>query len=122
MNHQALSFTEMSAEEVVRRAKNMIERIDKSRLAERKQALDVAREEARTSFFRRLFRRPMPTDEQLIQELREDFWNSYNASYISYGLQRDKAEQLLRLSQSAREDGSLAKIYVTADDLTALTD
>jgi len=106
----------MPAEEVIRRAQEMIDIIDRDREAERKALLEAERESARKSWFRRLFRLAMPSDAKLIEGLRSYAFNEYDATYIMFGLQRDTSERLLRAARNA-QDGI---VYVTAEDMHAL--
>lgn len=120
---KALSYTEMPAEEVITRAKAMIDRIHKHQEDARKKLVDEAREDARKSFFRRLFNRPIPTDEEIIAEYEKDaeyLFSPWITTYFICGNQLETAERLLRLAQNAR--GGLAMVAVTADDMTALAD
>lgn len=111
-----LSYVAMSTEEVIRRAQAMIDVIDTDREAARKALLAAEREAARKSWFRRLFRLEMPSDEKLIDGLRSYAFNEYDSTYIMFGLQRDTAERLIRAAQNA-QDGI---VYITAEDMRAL--
>ena len=106
------SFVEMQSEEVRKLAQACLDRIEKHKKDSWARQVAIRHNEYERSWWRRLRKLPVPSDEEILRELKGGSLNYLSMGIDFYGWgSQERAERLLRAAKHA------PVVHVSAEDL-----
>jgi hypothetical protein len=108
------SFIEMQSSQVAELSQSCLDRIRRRRKEALHEMCEDERNGSLNRFFRWLFRQPLPTDEMIIDSMKNVRFGGVDLVDMLYGRQEDIALRLLKASRYAKV------IQVSSDDLAMI--
>ena len=112
--HKDGSFVRMRSDVIKAKCEAMLIAIEAVRKKRVQETIEATRQRMMKGFWHRLFKRPVPTDEQVRQHLNDGFISELFWDENAYFKNEEIARKLLNASKYAEE------IYVSTEDLERL--
>jgi hypothetical protein len=113
-----MSYIVMSSDRVAQLAQECIERILEHRRQEWTDAVDREKEHQKKSWFRRLFRIEVQSDEAILESLRS---RSGGINYIFYCIENYGSENIRIAKQLLKAAAMADVVHVSAEDLSCIS-
>jgi|SRR5579859_1474427 len=112
---QNLSFIKLSSKTVKEIATEKLDKIAKYRFRRRQEYIEIRRQEISKTWWHRFWKKPIPTDEQVLDYIKHDVFNELYFISIAGAKAEIVAEKLLKACLLSEE------IYLTVEDLDCIS-
>ena len=109
------SFIKMPTSKVAEMAQKTLDWINQYRAEKTQKYIESHRQYMVSGFWHRFWKRPAPSDKEVIKNINNNPWNNFQFIAMSYDITEKTAKRLLIACKQADE------IYISTEDLQRIT-